>query len=653
MTIGLTNRNDAVGNDAVDTYSYGFKIFSATDLRVTVQSPAGVETTLVYPTHYSVTGVGRAAGGTVVLASGTFSWLDADGDLGDGYTISIRRVVSLTQATDLRNQDRSFLNQNSEDQFDRCVMIDQQQQDELNRSLKLPETEAGSAAATVLPTSALRLSKVLGFDGAGNLTAYDTSPAVASSLNVMHTDIGTDAEAVSLFNILRGRVYAQSYGYSPSASAAVNAAAIMRCHNMTGTRGGRIIIPRHDSKLPMAADTIKFEQRNVTIEGDSNAMSYEDSFGGSAWEFEAGNYGIDLTSWEGGSAGGYASIENIALFGNNVLQRALWCGGTVLIRGVHVRGCTAANIDLYNLINTTRLEHFSSFGGVIGLLIGSASGGLNTSMSFDHFAIRQNTTGVRIVNARGASFSNGTIESNIDHGVEIYKPTGILINDIDFYKIHFEENQYSGGAGYTVEITGQNPAVDRPKRIQFIQCSMTATLPTNGINVIAGDRVVVIDAGEHTSGQTITFGANAINCGLFPVPDGVTLSDSGTDNWKRVPGNFYELTWSATLTGISGTDPTYAVRSTKMFGVVHHSIPAITGTSDSTAKTLTGMPEELWPGYEVLDYEGMSDNGGAVALGRVTTGVDGVITLQPSPAGGSWTASGTFAATAMDISYTQ
>jgi hypothetical protein len=54
MTIGTSNRNDAVGNDAATVYPYGFKIFAATDLEVKVRDAAGVETTLSYPTQYSV-----------------------------------------------------------------------------------------------------------------------------------------------------------------------------------------------------------------------------------------------------------------------------------------------------------------------------------------------------------------------------------------------------------------------------------------------------------------------------------------------------------------------------------------------------------------------------------------------------------------------
>jgi len=148
-----TSRVSYTGNGAVDTYSYTFPIFSDSDLRVTVRSNATppVETTLTLTTDYTVTGAGEPSGGTVVLVNSGQSWLDADGDLKTGYVIVIRRVRSLKQETDIRNQGE-FYPESHEDEFDKEVMIDQQQQDEINRSVRLPETYTSSSFDPVLPT---------------------------------------------------------------------------------------------------------------------------------------------------------------------------------------------------------------------------------------------------------------------------------------------------------------------------------------------------------------------------------------------------------------------------------------------------------------------------------------------------------------------
>ena len=112
------NRNDYTGNGSVDTYSYTFKILDDDHLVVTVRDTDDVETTLTQTTHYTVTDVGAAAGGTVVLVNGAFDWIDAGGDLESGYQITIRRgAVPLKQETDIRNQGE-YYPEGHEDAFD-------------------------------------------------------------------------------------------------------------------------------------------------------------------------------------------------------------------------------------------------------------------------------------------------------------------------------------------------------------------------------------------------------------------------------------------------------------------------------------------------------------------------------------------------------
>lgn len=143
MTIAsTTNRMDYVGNNTTDTYSYTFKIFSKNDLRITQKNTEDVETLLVVDTDYTVTGVGALSGGTIVLT---------DGNLATGYTLTIRRVRTLTQETDIRNQG-DFFPESIENSLDHLVMIAQQQQEEIARSLRNPESVSATAFVPVLPT---------------------------------------------------------------------------------------------------------------------------------------------------------------------------------------------------------------------------------------------------------------------------------------------------------------------------------------------------------------------------------------------------------------------------------------------------------------------------------------------------------------------
>lgn len=177
MTIGTSNRNDAVGNDTATDYPYGFKIFAASDLEVKVRDAANVETTLVYPTSYSVSGVGARSGGNVTLASLSADYQNVDGTLKTGYAITIRRVRPLTQTADIRNQGGFFADIH-EDAFDHFVMIDQQQQDELDRCVKLPTTEDGTPEATVLPAASTRAGRVMAWDNNGDIAPLAVNPTV-------------------------------------------------------------------------------------------------------------------------------------------------------------------------------------------------------------------------------------------------------------------------------------------------------------------------------------------------------------------------------------------------------------------------------------------------------------------------------------------
>lgn len=143
MTISsLTNRIEYLGNGAVSNYSFPFKIFADADLLVTQLDLTGVETTLVLNTNYTVTGAGVSSGGSITLLGGA---------LVSGYGLVIRRKLSIIQATDIRNQG-PFFPETHENQFDKLVMIDQAQQNEIDRSMKLPESVFSSDFDPTLPT---------------------------------------------------------------------------------------------------------------------------------------------------------------------------------------------------------------------------------------------------------------------------------------------------------------------------------------------------------------------------------------------------------------------------------------------------------------------------------------------------------------------
>jgi parallel beta-helix repeat protein len=168
MTVATTtNRNDYTLNGATLVYPYTFRILDAADVQVIRRAVAtGVETILSYPLDYAVSGVGNTSGGAVTLGNAGTS-----GDL-----LTIRRNRPLKQTIDLKNQGRNSP-ADVETGLDALLMIAQQLQDQVDRSLKLGATINPAAYNLNLPDPTAGL--VLTGTGTGfTMSAVGSSSAV-------------------------------------------------------------------------------------------------------------------------------------------------------------------------------------------------------------------------------------------------------------------------------------------------------------------------------------------------------------------------------------------------------------------------------------------------------------------------------------------
>jgi len=160
MTVSsTTKRNSYTGDGSTTTFAYSFKIFDDDDITVILRTTAtGTETVQTKTTHYSVTGVGSASGGNVVFGSAPTS----------AQTVVLLRQTAQTQATDYTPND-PFPAASHEDALDKLTLITQDQQDELDRSIKLSRTNTmTSTEFTVGATD--RANKILAFDSSGELS---------------------------------------------------------------------------------------------------------------------------------------------------------------------------------------------------------------------------------------------------------------------------------------------------------------------------------------------------------------------------------------------------------------------------------------------------------------------------------------------------
>ena len=159
MTVSTTTTtNSFSGNGSTVAFAYTFKIFAQGEIIVILRSATGTETVQTVSTHYSVSGVGSASGGTVTFVSAPAS----------GVTVLLKRATALTQATDYVEND-PFPAATHEDALDKLTHTSQELQEEVDRSIKLSRTNT-MTSTEFTDSAADRASKVLAFDSTGELS---------------------------------------------------------------------------------------------------------------------------------------------------------------------------------------------------------------------------------------------------------------------------------------------------------------------------------------------------------------------------------------------------------------------------------------------------------------------------------------------------
>jgi len=177
MTVETTTKKVRVtGNDVATVHSFSPMVLPVDedDLEVKMVTALGAESTLVRgagATNYSVSVTSFPGTGSITYpaAGGT--------PLATGASITMALRLPITQSMDLDNQGGYFPD-TQEAAFDRAMTIALQQQEELDRTIQIPVTEAAGASLG-LPYAAGRASKVLTFDASGDVECL---PAVSVGL---------------------------------------------------------------------------------------------------------------------------------------------------------------------------------------------------------------------------------------------------------------------------------------------------------------------------------------------------------------------------------------------------------------------------------------------------------------------------------------
>jgi len=169
MTISNSaNKVTHEGNGILQTFAYNFKVFDDDDIEVYLIDSDGNET---LQSDYTVTGVGEDTGGNVVFGVVIPSATE---------DVLIRRVVDILQETDYIPGD-PFHAETHEDALDYQIMVDQQLNEEIGRSVKAPVGETGDLVE--LPSASDRASRYFIFDTNG-------APDVSATTVDLLTDHG-------------------------------------------------------------------------------------------------------------------------------------------------------------------------------------------------------------------------------------------------------------------------------------------------------------------------------------------------------------------------------------------------------------------------------------------------------------------------------
>lgn len=155
MTISTTtNRVSYAGNGATTAFAFGYYFLANADLVVIKRNTStGAETTQTLTTHYTVSGAGNPAGGTVTFVTAPSA----------SEEVIIYRDPAVKQEVDLVNNDPLPVETSVEQPLDRLTMICQRLADRIGRALRLTDGDTSGATTTITPSA----DKFLGWNSGG------------------------------------------------------------------------------------------------------------------------------------------------------------------------------------------------------------------------------------------------------------------------------------------------------------------------------------------------------------------------------------------------------------------------------------------------------------------------------------------------------
>lgn len=136
------------GDGAATEFAIPFAFVLNADIAVVKAATDGSESDWAEGTHYTLSGAGNPAGGSLMVVTAPTDHTPAVGE-----TLTIKRVVALTQETEYP-EGGEFPAQAHEQALDKLTHAAQQLDEKLSRAIKLPETAATEDLAIPVPEAA-------------------------------------------------------------------------------------------------------------------------------------------------------------------------------------------------------------------------------------------------------------------------------------------------------------------------------------------------------------------------------------------------------------------------------------------------------------------------------------------------------------------
>lgn len=457
------------------------------DLNVTKTSTTGVETTLIEgtgSTNYSVTVASYPGTGSITYPATGATRLET------GENLTIKRSVALLQNTNLENQGGYFPDV-QEDTFDYGRMVDIQQQDESDRSLKSPVSD--SALDMTIPNVADRASKYLGFTSLGVPTALAASGTVTTDVSDRLVLASGATASRTLANHLGDYISVKDFGAVGDGStddvAAFNAAL---------ATGKTVYVPR-------STNTYKITT-TLSFANDGQFMFGDGKFGQSRIENSANSNPLfTFSTGTGAVFRRRCGLRDLEFIGNSNTTAG------IAIRGI-VDDSLTSDADKGGWLENVRIVDVGAgsglrvaawagtyigveiWDGFVGLEIGSECNGV----SFYGLYINNCTEEAILFNASqqpsNINFFDTTAQFSGDNVVN-------MINIKDGYGVNFDglylENGLQSGAIVHVNADA--------KGVMLRNVTHTLNSGTSAIPIIETSvKGVTIDGVFHTSGATMT-----------------------------------------------------------------------------------------------------------------------------------------------------